>query len=332
MSAIPRPLQFERYGESVQAVPLTESDREFVSYAVEAFGFDCRFSLAIDRNAAALLIVDVRVGRFYRGYRRALRWMANNRACNTVAIAFGDHDAKNAEVCLACTRVTTATDPEGLRATLNDIHFELGVVDAALRMWFPQVLRGQRLTELEGAAVGDDGIRSMLASPQPFLDLAQQQSDEDADSELIAEAYGWLNQWDGLLRHIDRAESGPETDRKDFLWLRARPLMELRRWKEVIAVCQELDVIADEADKPMAAGGLAHALYEMGEYEEVLDVLRSATLDNCPRVCLYRALAQAKLGHGCEATEAYLEYDRLIGWDIFATKMLTEATTETDVV
>ena len=107
------PLLVERYGESVQYVPLTASDREFVSYAIEDFGFHCRIGLAPHNGAAATLTAVIRVGRFYCGYRRALRWLANNRASNTVSIAYDDQPAKRAELWVACTRITMPSDTAG---------------------------------------------------------------------------------------------------------------------------------------------------------------------------------------------------------------------------
>ena len=317
------PFLVELYGEVQAANP----EREIASYAVEAFGFHCSIGLSLHSEAAANLTAVIRVGRFYRGYRRALRWLANNRSSNTVSLAFVDQHAKDSELWVSCTRITAPGDSIGLRAAVNDIHRELGAVDAGLRMWFPQVLRGQMLTNFEAAAVDDEDIRSMLASPQSFLDRAHQHPEEEISPQLISEAYGWLGQWNEQLRYDDGVSELAE-DRKGFLWTRARPLLELRRYEELIGVCAELELLADESEKPIVAGVLAHALYERGELEEVLDALRSATLDSSARVCLFRCLAQARFGKGDEATESYLEYDRLVGMDIIAAKMLIQVMPE----
>ena len=207
-----------------------------------------------------------------------------------------------------------------LREGLSDIHGELQAVDAGLRMWFPQVLRGQMLTDLEEVAENDEDLRAMLAMPCAFLDSAH--SANQTATELIEDAYGWLGRWDEQLRHVDRAASEAVRDRTRHLWARARPLLELQRWEELLTLCGELELLADETDKPMVTGVLAQTLYEMGDFEEVLDVLRSATLDANARVWLFRALAQAKSGRGCEAMEAFSEYERLVGKDIIATAML----------
>lgn len=164
------PLLVERFGD-VQPVQPGEPERVIASYAFEDFGFHCRISLALHNDAAATFTALVRVGRFYHGYRRALRWLANNRVNNTVSIAFDDDVAKRAELWVACNRITTPGDSAGLRETLNDLHAELEAVDAGLRMWFPQVLRGQKLTDLEEVAQSDDGLRAMLASPQEYLNV-----------------------------------------------------------------------------------------------------------------------------------------------------------------
>ena len=320
------PLLVELYGE-VHAVQPANPEQANSSYVVEDFGFHCRIGLSLHNDAAANLTAVIRVGRFYCGYRRALRWLANNRSNNTVSIAFVDQHAKDSELWLACNRITAPSDAAGLREAVSDIHNELGAVDAGLRMWFPQVLRGQMLTNFEEAAADDEYIRSMLASPQSFLDHAHQHPEEEISPQLISEAYGWLGKWNEQLRYVDGVSELAE-DRKGFLWTRARPLLELRRYEELSGVCAELELLADESEKPIVAGVLAHALYERGELEDVLDVLRSATLDSAARVCLFRCLAQARLGKGDEATESYLEYDRLVGRDIIAAKMLAQVMPE----
>ena len=104
--------------------------------------------------------------------------------------------------------------------------------------------------------------------------------------------------------------------------------MELRRYDELIEVCAELELLGDESEEPIVAGVRAQALYEKGELDEVLDVLRSATLDSAARVWLCRCLAQARLGQGIAATESYVEYDRLVGRDIIAAKTLAQVMPE----
>ena len=81
------PLQGELYTE-VQPVQPANPEQVIASYAVEDFGFHCRIGLALNNDTAATLTAAVCVGRFYRGYRRALRWLANNRSGNTLSIAF----------------------------------------------------------------------------------------------------------------------------------------------------------------------------------------------------------------------------------------------------
>ena len=320
------PLLLDRFGD----VQPAEQERVIASYAVEDFGFHCRIGLALHNDAAASFTAVVCVGRFYHGYRRALRWLANNRANNTVSIAFDDDVAKRGELWVACNRITTPADSAGLHEALNDLHDELAAVDAGLRIWFPQVLLGQKLTDLEEAAESDDGLRAMLASPQTFLNMEHEDFADQIAAQFIGDAHSWLGRWDEQLRHVDRAASETDPDRTQLLWNRARPLLELERWNELLTLCCELDGLADEKDKPMLAGVRAHALYGKGDFEEVLDVLRSATLDNTARVWLFRALAQAKLGCGCEAMEAFVEYERIVGKDSIAREMLAAVMPEPD--
>jgi len=96
-------------------------------------------------------------------------------------------------------------------------------------MWFPQVLRGQVLTDLEEAAESDAGLRAMLASPQTFLNMEHEDLADQLAAHFIQDAHGWLGQWDEQLRHLEDATS-ETTDRTQLLWDRARPLLELKRW------------------------------------------------------------------------------------------------------
>lgn len=321
-------LLIDCYGGRIRPGRTHNPERVIDSGVVGDFGFNCQFGVAMEREAYATLTVTICVGRFYCGYRKALRWLANNRASNTVSIAFVEQHARDAELWLTCTRATTPGDSAGLRATLSDIRHELGVVDAGVRIWFSQILRGERLMEFKEASLENNDIRSMLTSPQAFLDHARQHPKEEASSEFISEAHGWLGQWDEHLRQVDRVASELVPDRKDFLWERACPLLKLRRYEELIGLCAELESLADESEKPIVAGVIAQALYERGEFEEALDVLRSATLDSGARVWLYRCLAHARLGHGGEAMESYSEYERLVGKDIIAEKMVGQVMPE----
>lgn len=324
------PMLVELYGEGVQLVEAADPTTVCKSYLIEDFGFHLRTGLALHNETAAVLTAVICVGRFYRGFRKAMRWLANNRASNTVAFVFDEQRARESELWLCCTRITTPEDSVGLLATLKDIHEELGMVDAGLRMWFPQVLRGQMLVELEELAQNDEDLRALLASPKDFLAQPVSNPGIDFVSDLIRAAHGWLGQWSEQLCLIDQELSEPELNREDYLWCRARPLLELRRYDELINVCDELDLLSDESEVPMIAGVRGHALYEQGQFEEVLDSLRSATLDDAPRVCLFRSLAHARLGNHDAAIEAYMDYGNLVGNDIIATRMLREVLPDED--
>ncbi len=317
-----------QFGEEIPARHAADPNRVLEPYTFSVFGFYLEISLALHSDTAALLTADIFVGRLYRGYGRALRWLANNRAGRSVSIAFGDQHAKRSELWLSCARVTTSGNRAGLRAALKDIHDELAMVDAGLRMWFPQTLRGDGLTDLEKLAEDEEVVRLMLTSPQGFLDHAHQHSDEQISAALIRDVYGWLGQWDEQLRHLDRFGLDMAGDRKSFLWWRARALFELRRYEELIRVCQELESLADEREKPTIIGVVAQAFYERGEFEEALDVARSATHESSWRVWFTRCLAQARLGRGTEAMESYSGYERLVGKDIIAAKIVREVMAE----
>jgi hypothetical protein len=108
--------------------------------------------LSVEKKAAAVAMlcegnsirsIERMTGIHRDGYRHALRWLANNRAGNSVAIAIDDDTYRLAELKVACTRITAPGDASGLRAALADLHAELTLVDAELNLWFPHVLREQ---------------------------------------------------------------------------------------------------------------------------------------------------------------------------------------------
>jgi tetratricopeptide (TPR) repeat protein len=156
-------------------------------------------------------------------------------------------------------------------------------------------------------------------------------TDEDSLYERF-EACRWLKKWNRFIEILDDSLSGLSDDtRRDFVVKRGRALMELGRNQELLIAIRELKEGGTEEEKQVFTGVEGQALYYAGEYDEVLDVLRSAELDAVPRVWLFRSLAYTKLGDLDEGRNCYLEFERRVGPDIIGRRKLEEAqdTTET---
>ena len=96
---------------------------------------------------------------------------------------------------------------------------------------------------------------------------------------------------------------------KELATDRIRALMELGRHEELLKAVRERKAVGTEAERLMFIGVEGQALYYMGQFEEALDVLRSAELDEVLRVWFFRSLAYAKLGHKAEALDSYYQYE-----------------------
>ena len=138
-----------------------------------------------------------------------------------------------------------------------------------------------------------------------------------------------MGDWEGLLHHLDCCELAlgyedfeARQERKMRCAERTRALLQLRRYDETIEACRDLEQIADEDEKSTITGVHAQVLYEKGEFDDALDLLRSANLDDSPRVWLYRSLSHASLGHEDEAMDCYREYEELVGVDVIGRSRL----------
>lgn len=298
-----------------------------VDYNFNDLGYRCTARVAPLSDRGATVVVHVRLGRFYVGYRRALRWLACNRAGNSVGVTIWEPAIANRELCVCSNRVTMPGDKDGVRETLMDVHVELQRLAASLEPWFPQIVEGSKLAEWEEQR--DEFALAILASPQQFLTTVKKDPELSAkvDPGIVVAVALWLERYDMMLEWAcraleDTAEMDKNLERKiHFMSQRMIALSRLACAEESLAVLDQLENISPE----IGGGAVTHRmgnLYKLQRYDEVLEAARSGLHDGNPRVWFWRSLAHARMGNVDASKEAYSEYETKIGTDIIGRKQL----------
>jgi tetratricopeptide (TPR) repeat protein len=289
---------------------------------------------------AATICVTAQLGRLYVGYRKALRWLACNRAGNSVGVSVNASALSRQELRVYTNRVTLPDDADGIRETLLDVRGELERLRIGLRCWFPQMLDGSDLSHLEehGRKEGNDGLQAILNSPSGYCQWLTDNPDsaQEADPDLVVEVMGWLGRWEEQLEWLDRSwesySGAQRTDQKKaiVLFRKAKALSRLGRAQEALALADEIRKLLDEKEWTLLGILTASTLYQLGRHEDVLETLQSARFDANPRAWFWRSMAHARLGQRQEAGATYRHYEEGIGVDILGRRMLSEALPEED--
>ena len=323
------------FGDSVQVVDSPDPSNGRVRYGYDDADLQCEAGVVPLNTSCASISVTVRLGRVFVGYRKALRWLTNNRAGNTVGLLAHDDAFAQRELWLYCNRVTLPGDSAGAKEMLVDIHFELERVAAGLRYWFPQMLSGEDLAAFEklGRQDGSQALLNIISNPQGFLNWLRDNPEEEAqvNPSLVWQALGWLKRWDEQLPWLDRdwarlaeADRTPKA-RVNWLTLRAVALAELKRSEELLVVARQLQELLKDADSAVGGSFAAAALYLLGRYDEVMEELQGATFDDNPRAWYWRSLAAAQLGNKEQSLKLYGSYEQGIGGrDILGRQKLGE--------
>jgi tetratricopeptide (TPR) repeat protein len=281
---------------------------------------------------AAAVVVTARLGRLYREFRRAVRWLAVNRAGNSVGLCYRDEFAARRELWLASNRVTLPDDEQGIREMLLDVRSELTHALVGLNCHFSHLVSGARLAATEEFIEREQskGMAAILACPRGFVDALEADPDllQHVGLSLAIQAAGWVCDWQKQLKWIDQAlasdgdaRPGAE-ERIALLGCKLGALARLSRHEECLALADQLENESDQSQEENLAAARCHALYGLGRYDDLLETVRSATLDGNPRVWFWRSVAHAQLGHVEEALEHFNTYESKIGTDIVARKQL----------
>ena len=330
----------EMHGETLKVQESVEPAEGLVLYAFDDAGYHCEAAVYPLNERAATICVAARLGRLYVGYRKALRWLACNRAGNSVGISLGASALSRQELWVCTNRVTMPDDADGILETLLDVRSELERLCVGLNCWFPQLLEGSDLSHLEEHAdkEGDNGLRAILNSPKGYPQWLKDNPDsaQESDPRLVVEVLGWLGRWEEQLEWLDRSwEACPSAERTDqkraiVLFRKAKAMSRLGRAQEALALADEIRKLLNEEERTTLGALTASTLYQLGRHEEVLEKLQSARFDAIPRVWFWRSMAHARLGQRREAGDTYQRYEEGIGVDILGRRMLSEVLPEED--
>lgn len=197
-----------------------------------------------------------------------------------------------------------------------------------LKLWFPQLLVAEELLFLENGEEGETSeIDCSLSAPNLALEAIEAAME---GIEHFAIPYSYLTRWTGnweknirILNTLELRADARKNKAQKGVWAGDRlcALMQLKRYREAMA--EALPAMDTEVMSAAVLAALrAECLCHLGEDEEALTSLQSAEFDGEPRVELVRSLAAVKLGRKHEASISYTAYERLIGHDRLARRML----------
>jgi hypothetical protein len=316
-----------KFGDELQVREAYDPENGLVSYRFEIHGAHCTAVIAPHTGQIAVMSLDARLGRVRRGYLKALRWLGQNRAFNTLAIAYGEEAAQARDLWVAADRNTRSGDVAGMRCELDDFCLEVGKAITGLKLWFPQFVDGATLLDLEADAVDDEKVRDALAAPRATLQ-AMEDSEEAMDNSAVLYCYvtRWLGEWEKNLAMLNsepirQLAADDPAMAPQIAGARLRATIALGRYREALA--EALPQVDDsEISLSRRAALQAECLCELGQPEEALDTLLSAELDDDAWVHFIRSCACMKLGRQEEAAQHFSNYEAMIGPDSLGRKKI----------
>lgn len=315
----------DRFGDGVTVHEANAPDAGLVTYRFVFNGAVCYAEVTPHNDRWAVLSFLGCLGRVYREYARAFRWLARNRACNTLAIA--DLGAEYHELWVSANRNTLKGDAAGIRVELDDFCDETNKALTGLKLWFPQFFEADAVARYKDGVERDDKIAEAMENPRAFM-RAMVESEEAQQGFPLQYAFitRWLAEWEQNLRINDSeqmlrlAEEVPSL-KAALPAARVRALRALRRHEELLNEC--LPSLPDGAIPPSRKVAIeAECLCELGRAEEALEAVRSADFDDDALVHFVRANACARLRREEEAVSHYAEYESRVGRDMLAAKKL----------
>lgn len=315
----------DRFGDGVSVNEATAPEYGLVNYRFVYKGVVCCAEVTPYNDRWAVLSLVGCLGRVYRQHGAAKRWLARNRACNTVAIA--DMGAEDHELWVSANRNTLKGDAEGIWVELYDFCDEIGKMLTGLRLWFPQFIEAEAVEGYKTGIEADTVMTEAMENPRKFLS-AMEKSNEALMKFPMYYAYltRWLAEWEQNLR-VNNSEpmqrlAGHNPQFQLVLHAaRVRALRALRRYEELLNEC--LPSLPPDAISPARRAAIeAECLFESDNAEDALEAIQSADFDEDALVHFVRACACARLGRGTEALSHFNEYEKLTGRDMFAQKKL----------
>ena len=316
----------EKLGDDVQVAEAADPGNGLVAYRFEIHGAQCRAAIVPYTALGAVLSLNARLGRVQSGYGRALRWLGQNRSCNTLALAYDEDAARAGDLLVSANRNVLSGDAAGVRYELEDFCLEVRKAITGLKLWFPHLIDGVELRQLEQDGEDDEKLRGALADPRTALrDLEKSEESMNDHCIFYCCVTRWLALWERNLQMLNSqrmrelAADDPGL-RAKVVAARLRATLVLGRYREALEVLPQVD---DSQVPPSRKAALeAECLCELDQPEEALDVLQSAELDEEPWVHLIRSCACMKLGRQEEAAQHFTDYEELVGHDSLARKRI----------
>lgn len=310
----------EKFGDEIQVASAPDAENGLVEYRFAVRGATCTAAIHPLTGVFAEVSFRALLGRVHRGYTKALRWLAHNRAFHSAAIAYSASAARTKELWVASNRKTLSGDAPGIQLELAVFCVDVERALSGLQFWFPQLEDG---VTIQQAVSADSTLSDTLTDPCA-MKLEIEKCADEAQESPVARAYvtRWLCDWKQNLEILNSpamkalacempalAEALPAA--------RLRALRALRRHEDVL---NHTLPILSASDSPSAkdAAIAAESLCELGREEDALALIQSAEFDEEPCIHFVRSYACIRLGRKEESEEHYELYTAMIGPDIIA--------------
>lgn len=306
------------------------------SHSTEFTALGSGFQIATlpHNDQAACMSFNIHIGRVYSGYRRALRWLACNRATNTVALACLDGSWHSGDLWVNCNRITMPQDSESIAIVVADVFSEVEKIQLGLERWCPQMVQGEVITIIESSEDEEEeqGLESkIIASPENYLSWVRREPEQAMELNGLANAgiFHWMQCWQDSLDWLDRCDKITAAYDRSPSWnlnywlTRCRALSKTNRFTELLVAADMLkQVIAPPDNVLPAITARCCALAGLGRYEELLRLVHSSFYDDESAVLYWRMVAHAKLGQQEKSIDCLNQYEQFIGTDIYAREIL----------
>jgi tetratricopeptide (TPR) repeat protein len=229
-------------------------------------------------------------------------------------------DIENRFLSLQTTSVLRPGDDVGFETCINDLRHEARRLLEQLRVYHevvPSLIAIQMRTAMEEGNAAD---RRRWADPRGVArDLFRDGSAAELDGaiNLARQGEAWQTLI-GLLARKEKEASDGAGLPAGLMCARVRALYHLGRWQAGLRIAQSLlDRATDDQGRACALNALAAGYRGLGQWDEVLDILRGVDGGKVARIHYHRALALLHLGRREEAFKCWESYFETAGPDPF---------------